>query len=733
MLNWFDKQIRTRKESDQELFEDSIIQIAAVVMGGKAADEINEERLITKSAIDDILKYYHYKPSNIPDSVKGLEEQMEWAFRPHGIMKREVKLTEGWYKNAFGPMIAFTKEEERPVALLPDEFGGYYIKDHSRGKKIRINKENAGQLSVPGICFYRPLPLKKIGIPDLIYYLKDCIELSDYAGVIVASLGVTLLGLISPRLSKVLTGTVRMSGSTSLLVGISLFMLCTAVTSQLVSAIKQILLKRIEHKTKVQVEAAVMMRTISLPAEFFRTFGAGNLSERASAISTLCNMIIGDIFSLGLTSILSILYIFQIASLAPGLAEPAIVIILITVVVGVVTSVMQIQVSRGRMQLSVQESGMKYAIISGIQKIKLSGAEKRAFAKWARLYARVCEFQYSPPMFLRINSVIMTAISLFGNIILYFLAVKENIGVSGYYAFSISYGQVMGAFSALAGITLSVAQIAPILEIAEPILKAEPEVTEGREIVSKLSGTIELNNVSFRYNEQMPYVINDLSLKIRAGEYVAIVGKTGCGKSTLMRLLLGFEKPTKGTIYYDSRDINKLDLKSLRRKVGAVMQSGGLFQGDIFSNISISAPSMTLKDAWDAAEIAGIAGDIRNMPMGMHTLISEGQGGISGGQRQRIMIARAVAPKPKILMFDEATSALDNKTQKKVAKALDELNCTRIVIAHRLSTIRNCDRILVLDGGRIIEEGSYDQLIEKGGYFASLVARQRIDLKEKSS
>ena len=236
-----------------------------------------------------------------------------------------------------------------------------------------------------------------------------------------------------------------------------------------------------------------------------------------------------------------------------------------------------------------------------------------------------------------------------------------------------------------------------------------------------------MNNVSFRYNENMPLVVDNLSLKIRPGQYVAIVGTTGCGKSTLMRLMLGFETPDKGSVYYDGRDLSTIDLKSIRKKIGVVMQEGKLFQGDIYSNIVISAPHLTIDDAWEAAELAGIADDIRRMPMGMFTMIGEGSGGVSGGQRQRLMIARAIAPKPKILMFDEATSALDNLTQKRVSESLDSLNCTRIVIAHRLSTIRECDRIIVLDKGKIIEDGSYEELIEKEGFFAELVARQRLD------
>ena len=286
---------------------------------------------------------------------------------------------------------------------------------------------------------------------------------------------------------------------------------------------------------------------------------------------------------------------------------------------------------------------------------------------------------------------------------------------------------VSGAFQALSSAALTVAQIKPVMEMLRPVLDEVPEISGDKQVVTRLSGGIELNNVQFRYNDSMPYVIDNLSLKVRPGEYVAIVGATGCGKSTLMRLLLGFELPEKGAVYYDGKDLAKIDLKSLRRRIGVVLQDGKLFSGDIFSNIVISAPWLTLDDAWEAAEMSGIAADIRRMPMGMHTVISEGGGGISGGQRQRLLVARAIAPKPKILMFDEATSALDNLTQKQVSEALDNLKCTRIVIAHRLSTIRQCDRIIVLQDGKIIEDGKYTELLELNGYFAQLVARQQAE------
>ena len=302
------------------------------------------------------------------------------------------------------------------------------------------------------------------------------------------------------------------------------------------------------------------------------------------------------------------------------------------------------------------------------------------------------------------------------------------MSVADYYAFNTAYGMVSGAFMSIVGISLVAARFKPTLKMAKPIMETVPEVSEGKLVVDRLSGGIELNNVSFRYNENMPNVVDDLSLKIRPGQYVAIVGTTGCGKSTLMRIMLGFEKPQKGAVYYDGKDLENMDLKSLRRRIGVVMQNGKLFQGDIYSNIVISAPQLTMDDAWAAAEQAGIAEDIRRMPMGMHTVISEGSGGISGGQRQRLMIARAIAPKPRILMFDEATSALDNITQKIVSESLDKLKCTRIVIAHRLSTIKDCDRIIYLEKGKILEDGTYDELIALGGKFAELVERQRLDV-----
>jgi ABC-type bacteriocin/lantibiotic exporter with double-glycine peptidase domain len=294
-------------------------------------------------------------------------------------------------------------------------------------------------------------------------------------------------------------------------------------------------------------------------------------------------------------------------------------------------------------------------------------------------------------------------------------------------AFNTAFGQASAAIMLFGTMAQQAAQIRPLLELIGPIMGTPPEVDDRHPSVTKLTGGIVVSNVSFRYGDKGPYVLDNLSFTIRPGEYVAIVGRSGCGKSTIVRLLLGFEMPERGGIYYGPHDVSKIDLRSLRQHIGTVTQDGRIVVGDIFSNITIAAPGSTLDDAWEAARLAGVADDIEKMPMGMQTILTEGSGGISGGQRQRIMIARAICGKRRILMFDEATSALDNKTQRHVYESLAKLKCTRIVVAHRLSTVKDCDRILVLDGGRIAEEGTYEQLIEKNGLFAKLVERQRLD------
>lgn len=726
-MGWFDEQIRARKQKDQEAFEDSVIELAGVVLGRKKSVDLDNERLVTEAAIKQILKYFRCKAKELPQNVRDTDEELECLLRPHGIMRRNIILERGWYRDAFGPILAFRKNDNVALALIPRGLTGYYYRDPETGKRVNIGRKNAEEIEAEAICFYRPMPLRKLTAADLFAYMADCIRPGDYALIILASLAITLLGLLIPVLTNALTGRVVESGNYTVLLGIAVFMSCTMVSSLLLGTVQNLTVKRIEIKASVSVEAAAMMRIMTLPAKFFRKYSSGEMCTRLQSINALCTIIFGSVVLGGITAVMSLLYILEIGLFSQALLLPAMTVITLSMLLMIAVSVLKMNLEKKRMKYSAKESGMIYALITGMQKIRLAGAEKRAFARWAKLYAKSARCLYDPPIPVRIYSVFSLAITLIGNIVLYYIAVKSGITVPEYMAFSAAFGSVFSAFASLAQIIMTMVRIPTILEMAQPILDAEPEVSENKEVITRLSGSIELNNVSFRYEDNSPPIIDGLSLKIRSGEYVAIVGRTGCGKSTLLRILLGFEKPERGAVYYDGRDLERIDLKSLRLRIGVVMQDSGLFQGDIYSNIVISAPWLTVEQAWEAAEAAGIADDIRAMPMGMQTIISEGQGGISGGQKQRIMIARAIAPKPKILMFDEATSALDNKTQRQVSEALDGLRCTRIVIAHRLSTIKNCSRILYLENGKIAEDGTYEELIALNGKFAELVKDQRMD------
>ena len=726
-MGWFDEQIRARKEADRAVYEESFEQMANAVMGRRLNAALNNDREITADAIGEILRFYHVKPQEVPESITDMNEVLEYLLRPSGFMRRTVTLDKNWYRDAVGAMLGTRADDGSVVALIPSGLSGYKFYDRKTGKTVKVTRRNQDMILDEAVAFYKPFPLEKMTIRSLIKYIIQQISLSDVVLILAAMIAMTGIGMLTPWLNNLLFSKVIESGSIKALLGVAAFLVSATVSSLLFTSVRALLISRVGTKLNFSVEAATMMRMLSLPASFFKDYSAGELSNRAGYINGLCSSMTDMVLTTGMASLLSLAYISQIFVYAPALVAPAVIITLSTLIVTLILVMVRMRITRQKLLIYSKENGMSYQLISGIQKIKLAGAEQRAFAKWGKIYSEGAKLDYDPPMFLKVGSVITLAISLVGTLVMYVSAVKSGVSVAEYYAFNSAYGMVSGAFAALAGIAVGLAQIRPSLEMAKPIMEAVPEVAEDKQVVTRLSGSIELNNVTFRYTEDMPPVLDDLSLKIRPGQYVAVVGKTGCGKSTLMRIMLGFETPQKGAVYYDGRDIKKLDLKSLRRKIGAVMQNGKMFTGDIFSNITLSAPWLTLDAAWEAAEIAGLADDIRAMPMGMHTLICEGQGGISGGQRQRLLIARAVAPKPRILMFDEATSALDNITQKQVSDALDRMKCTRIVIAHRLSTIRHCDRIIVLDKGKIVEDGSYDELIENNGFFSELVARQRLD------
>jgi ATP-binding cassette subfamily C protein len=443
-------------------------------------------------------------------------------------------------------------------------------------------------------------------------------------------------------------------------------------------------------------------------------------------------MVAGAGVSAILGSLSSVFYVVLMFQYHLGMAILA--MFLTVVFVGVTTTANLLQLRHQRAMLSLQGkiTGLVLQLVGGISKLRVAGAENHAFRIWAKDYATQRRLEFKIGRVQNAVQVFNAGFPMIASMAIFFAVVSFMKGSSSgvpvlttgqFIAFTAAYGAFQGAMMALSGASLSMLAIVPTFERLRPIIVTEAETDDSKSHPGALKGQIEISHVSFRYVEEQPLVLNDVTLTIQPGEFMAFVGGSGCGKSTLMRLMLGFEKPEKGSVYYDSQDLASLDLREVRSQIGVVLQNSSLLPADIFRNI-IGTSSLTIEDAWEAAHLAGLAEDIEDMPMGMHTYVSEGGTGLSGGQRQRLMIARALVRKPRILFFDEATSALDNRAQAQVTESMERLQATRIVIAHRLSTIINADRICYLDGGKIAEIGSYEELMKIDGLFAQLAKRQ---------
>lgn len=723
-MGWFESQIEERERADAARLEASLRALSDAVTGKRSARGTDGIEL-AKDALTAVLRYYGASPAKTPSKVKSVEELIEYQLQCTGIMHRPVRLSGKWTEDAIGAMLGFL-QDGTPVALLPQKRGGYAYRSPEDGTLKHLGASSLPQLRQEAYCFYRPLPQRKLGIRELLMFMAQSLESSDYAAVALSTLAAVLLGMALPAANSIVFGPAVEAGQMRILGPVAALLTGALFAQVLIGGIKQLVLTRIATRIDVPLQAAIMMRVLSLPASFFRNYQTGDLAMRIDVTREVAAILQNVLLSTLLTSVFSLIYIAQIWTIAPPLALPAFGIIAVSATITAVVTLIQARVTRQQLALSAKRSGWEYALITGIQKIKLAGAEARAFSTWADIYQQEARLLYNGPLITRLSGPLQTAVSLAGTMLLYGVAVASGVTVAKYMAFAAAYGMVSGAFSEISNAAAQIASIKPLLELAEPILGTVPESSETKPALRRLSGGIQMDNVTFSYGQDQPPVLDGVSLKIRPGDYIAVVGRTGCGKSTLMRLLLGFEKPQRGAIYYDGRDLSSIDAASVRRNIGVVLQDSMLFTGSIYDNIAISAPGLSLEEAWEAARLAGIADDIEAMPMGMRTLVTEAGGGISGGQRQRLMIARAIASRPRILMFDEATSALDNATQRIVSDSLDSLKCTRLIIAHRLSTIRNCDRILVLDSGTIVEEGTYDELMTKGGLFVELVSRQQV-------
>jgi NHLM bacteriocin system ABC transporter ATP-binding protein len=725
------ERLALKEKSDKERIAFSLVRLATPLTG-PAPDLYGEGEISDPlfAACEAVGRAAGITIKARPEILRKHRDPIAAIAKASGVRVRRVVLKGQWWKEDSGPMLAARDSDKQPMALVPRAAGHYEILDPVDRTRTRVSAENSQELSGFAYVFYRPFPAKRLTVRDLLDYgLADCHR--DLWTVIIMGVLSGLLGMLTPIFTGKIFDDLIPGAQRLQLIQLGVILIACGITTAMFSLVRSFALLRIEGKMDFSVQAAVWDRLLSLPVPFFRDYTAGDLAARGMGIDQIRQTLTGSTLTSILSGVFSIFsfallfyYSWRLALLATGL-------VLIAFLVSLTCGYIQVRQQRRLSTVRGRLSGAVLQFISGISKFRVSGTEGRAFAAWARDFTVQKEYSLRARKVQNVLTVFNAGFPVVATGAIFFYTAKlmsdplvlTKLTTGQFLAFNAAFGQFLTAALQLSSSIISVLNIVPLYERAKPILQTLPEVDEGKSDPGELTGAIEVNHLAFRYREDTPLVLRDVSMSIAPGQFVAFVGSSGCGKSTLFRLLLGFEKPDSGSIYYDGQDLQSVDIQSVRRQIGVVLQNGRLLSGDIFTNIVGSAP-LTVDDAWEAARMSGLDQDIRVMPMGMHTVIAEGGGGLSGGQRQRLMIARAIVGRPRILLFDEATSALDNQTQATVSKSLESLQATRIVIAHRLSTIINADKIFVLDKGVVVQAGNYETLISQKGLFAELAKRQ---------
>ncbi len=643
------------------------------------------------------------------------------------VRARRVVLREGWWREDNGPLLGRMADSPVPLALLPVRGGGYEVCNPADRSRVRLDEKSVAAIGPTAYMIYRPFPSEPLKPMDVLRFgLHGCRP--DVVTALVAALLGAGLGLVLPLATGMLFENIIPGADRGQLVQMTLILLATALAGALFTVVRGLAIVRIESRTAASIQGAVWDRLIALPLPFFRGFSAGDLATRAMNVEEIRRVMTGAVVTGLLAGLFSMSNLFLLFYYDLLLGAVGTLLIGISLVASVSIGLMQLRSQRSILALRSRISGMMLQFLTGISKLKLAGAEGQAFALWARAFGEQRDTQYRNRTLGVRLAVFNAAYPIVCSIILFTLAARtlgtdRALGTGELLGFTAAFGLCLGAVLSTSTAVLQALSAVPLYEQVKPILHTTPEVRPGKDDPGELSGAIELQHASFRYQADGPQVLRDVSVRINPGEFVAFVGPSGSGKSTCFRLLLGFDTPELGSVAYDEQDLAGLDVEAVRRQIGVVLQSGRVMSGDLFTNIAGSSAA-TLDDAWEAARMAGLDEDIRRMPMGMHTMVSDGGGTLSGGQRQRLMIARAIVGRPRILLMDEATSALDNRTQAIVSASLDGLRATRVVIAHRLSTILHADRIHVLVAGEIVESGSFDELMALDGVFAAMARRQ---------
>ncbi|MFD8717331.1 NHLP bacteriocin export ABC transporter permease/ATPase subunit [Streptomyces sp. NPDC059629] len=640
------------------------------------------------------------------------------------VRTRAVRLDGSWWRDNVGPLVGHRALSGAPVALLWRR-GGYVAVHPATGRETPIEKANAEEFEPRAVMFYRPLPDKT---PSPLGLLRFSLQgtRGDLGSLLLAGLVTVAIGSLVPIATGKVLGDYVPKAQTNLIVQVCLAVMISAVVSAAFTLLENLTILRLEGRIEATLQPAVWDRLLRLPTKFFTQRSTGELASAAMGISAIRRLLagVGPVVAQSVTVGAMNLGLLFWYSVPMALAALGMLVVIAALFLGL--GLWQVRWQRRLVVLGNKLNNQAFQTLRGLPKLRVAAAENYAYAAWAGEFAHSRELQQKVGRIKNLTTVLGSVYLPVCTLLMFILLAGPARGAmdaAAFLTFNTSVTMLLTSVTQLTGSFVSAVAALPLFEEIKPVLEAAPEVRTASTRPGPLSGAVEARRLSFRYADDGPLVLDNVSFDIRPGEFVAVVGPSGCGKSTLLRLLIGFDKPVSGSVLYDGQDLGALDQSAVRRQCGVVLQHAQPFTGSILDVICGTEP-YTPEEAMAAAEMAGLAEDIKRMPMGLHTIVA-GSGAISGGQRQRLMIAQALIRRPRILFFDEATSALDNDTQRTVIESTRKLNATRIVIAHRLSTVMDADRVIVMEDGKVAQQGPPARLLaDTGGRLHELVRRQ---------
>jgi NHLM bacteriocin system ABC transporter ATP-binding protein len=640
------------------------------------------------------------------------------------VRTRAVRLNGRWWRENAGPLVGHRALSGAPVALLWRR-GGYVAVHPATGRETPVEKANAEEFEPRAVMFYRPLPERRLGPLGLLRFSMRGTR-GDLLNLLLAGLVTVAIGSLVPIATGKVLGEYVPKGRQELIVQVCLAVMISSVVAAAFMLLENLTILRLEGRIEATLQPAVWDRLLRLPTKFFTRRSTGELASAAMGISAIRRLLagVGPVVAQSVTVGAMNLGLLFWYSAPMAMAAIGMLVVIAAVFLGL--GLWQVRWQRRLVVLGNKLNNQAFQTLRGLPKLRVAAAENYAYAAWAGEFARSRELQQKVGRIKNLTTVLGAVYLPVCTLLMFMLLAgpaRGTMSAAAFLTFNTSVTMLLTSVTQLTGSFVSAVAALPLFEEIRPVLEAAPEVRAASTRPGPLSGAVEARRLSFRYADDGPLVLDDVSFEVRPGEFVAIVGPSGCGKSTLLRLLIGFDRPVSGSVLYDGQDLAALDQSAVRRQCGVVLQHAQPFTGSILDVICGTEP-YTPEEAMAAAEMAGLAEDIQRMPMGLHTIVS-GSGAVSGGQRQRLMIAQALIRRPRILFFDEATSALDNDTQRTVIDSTRKLNATRIVIAHRLSTVLDADRVIVMEDGKVAQQGPPAELLaDTGGRLHELVRRQ---------